>query len=359
MSSPSSPHPNPGFHVRVARLVVDHVKAQDLDHQAVLDALGLPRGDDVQEGWVSADQLVAALHLAGRLCRDPDIGLSVGQQVRPANMGSLGYALISCGDLQDGLALFERLQSLVCTAVQARHVRKGAFLESRLETISPLPRDTQLWVFMMVSRLAFARWVAGRPLSPVQTWLPCAAPANPAPLLNYIGGPVAFDAPQAGERVPFDWLTLPNPHADATVHRLMSAAIDQQWAQLQQDPTPLVGVLREHMCRNLQAGTLPTLDSLAPDLEDALGLSARQVQRRLAEQGLNFKELLEQVRREQVLHELRHTPLPLHEVAQRAAYAEPSSMHRAVKRWTGLTPLALRQEADRTDRAESTDKLSP
>jgi len=344
MSSPALP-PTSGFHARLAKLIVDHVKARDLDHQAILATLGLDGGEASYDGWVSPEQLVAALHLAGRLCRDPDIGLSIGREVRPGNMGSLGYAVLSCGDLQDGLALFERLQSLICTAIRAQHVRKGAFLEGRLDTISPLPRDTQLWTFIMASRLTFGRWVAGRHLSPVETWLPCPAPAHPEPLLSYIGGPVVFDAPHAGERVPFDWLSLPNPHADASVHRLMSAAIDQQWAQMQQTAGSLVSVLRQHMARSLLAGALPTLDSLAPDLEDALGLSPRQVQRRLAELGHNFKDLLEQQRREQVLHELRHTPLPLHEVAQRAAYAEPSSMHRAVKRWTGLTPLGVRQQA--------------
>lgn len=333
-----------GFHARFVRLVVDHVKARDLSPQPVLDALGLPETDDASgTTWVSAERLVRALHLAAEVCQDPHIGLSIGQQVRPANIGSLGYALISCGDLSEGLALFERLQSLVCTAVRAQHVRRGAYLENRLDAIAPLPRDVQLWTFMMVSRLAFARWVAGRPLSPLQTWLPCPSPLDPAPLLAYLGGPVAFDAPHAGERVPLNWLDLPNPHADEAVHRLMSAAIDQQWAQQRHAPTSLEGVLRELMVRSLQQAVLPTLEGLAPELEDALGLSPRQVQRRLAEQGLAFKELLEQVRREQVLHELRHTPLPLQDVARRAAYAELSSMHRAVRRWTGLTPLALRE----------------
>jgi len=339
----------PGFHSRYARLVADHVKALDLDASPVLDALGLhdshaPDAPD-QPDWVSAERLTLALHRAAAVCRDPHIGLHIGQQVRPANIGSLGYALVSCGDLSDGLALFERLQSLVCTAVRAEHVRKGELLDNRLHAIAPLPRDPQLWSLVMVSRLAFARWVAGRALHPLLTWLPCPAPADPLPLLNYIGGPVVFDAPHAGERVPLEWLALPNPHADPSVHRLMSADIDQQWAQMQQAPAPLLGVLREHIARHLGRGRLPTLADLAPDLQDALGLSPRQLQRRLGEQGQPLRELIEQVRRDQVLHALRHTALPLAEVAERAAYAELSSLNRAVRRWTGLTPMAVRVQA--------------
>jgi AraC-like DNA-binding protein len=332
-----------GFNASYARLVADHVRALDLDHRPVLAAMGLSEGDNEQsQRWVSARQLTEALHLTAALCGDPNIGLTIGQQMRPANMGSLGYALISCTDLQDGLALFERLQSLVCTQARVEHRIKGDIMESRIETLGDVPRDTHLWMFNMVSRLAFSRWVSGRRLEPLMTWLPCPPPADPSALHTYIGGPIQFEAPQAGERVPSDWLRLPNPNADPALHQLMSAMTTQQWTALGRDQSQLTGMLRQHIGWRLQHGELPLLEKLGPDLEDALGLTGRQLQRRLAEQGLNFKDLVEEVRRAQVLQELRHTSLPLHEVARRAAYAEVSSMHRAVRRWTGQTPTAVR-----------------
>jgi len=137
----------------------------------------------------------------------------------------------------------------------------------------------------------------------------------------------------------------------------MSAISAQQWADRGREPTGLLPLLRQHIARRLQAGELPLLDTLAPDIEATLGLSARQLQRRLADQGLAFKELVEDVRRTQVLHELRDTRLPLAEVAQRAAYAEASSMHRAVRRWTGQTPMAVREAASQPRQAG--DELSP
>ena len=339
-----------GFNASYARLLADHVRALDLDHRPVLAALGLPENDSDQgTRWVPARQLTEALHLTAALCGDPHIGLTIGQQMRPANMGSLGYALISCTDLQDGLALFERLQPLVCTQARVEHRVKGDVMESRIETLGDVPRDMHLWVFNIVSRLAFARWVCGRRLAPLMIWLPCPAPADPAPLQAYAGCPIQFDAPHAGERVPADWLQLPNPNADPALHQLMSAMTTQQWAALGRDQSQLTAVLRQHIGWRLQQGELPMLDKLGPDLEDALGLTGRQLQRRLAEQGLNFKDLVEQVRKDQVMHELRHTSLPLHEVARRAAYAEVSSMHRAVRRWTGRTPTAVRQEPSAAD----------
>jgi len=337
-----------GFAASYARLVVDHVRARDLPHQPVLAALGLSEADlagDLAGHWVPATRLCDALHAATAVCNDPHTALQIAQDVRPANMGPLGYTLISCTGFEDGLALFERLQTLVCTQLRAVHQLKGDRIVSRLETLGEVPRDTLLWTFTMASRLAFARWVAGRQLVPDAVWLPCPAPSDAAPLRAWYGCPVHFDAPHASEQGPAAWLALPNPHADAQLHRLMSAMTDQQWSRLAQDGHRLGAVLRQHIAARLQAGCVPLLEDLAPDLEADLGCSLRQLQRRLAEHQLSFKDLVEQVRREQVLHELRHTSLPLAEVAARAAYAEPSSMHRAVRRWTGLTPLAVRQGA--------------
>lgn len=350
-----------GFAASYARLVADHVRARDLDPQPLLAALGLndteaspdaghgagiPPGHEGGPRWVPAARLADALHIATALCGDPHTALHIAQQVRPANMGALGYTLISCAAFDNGLALFERLQSLICTQLRAVHVLQGERLRNRLEPLGEVPRDTALWTFTMVSRLAFARWVAGRHLVLDEVWLPCPAPTDPSALqalLDCYGCPVHFDAEQAGELAPAAWLTLPNPHADPHMHRLMSAVTDQQWAQQAQDGSRLAAVLRQHIAARLQSGQLPLLEDVAPEVEADLGVSARQLQRRLAEQALSFKDLVEQVRRDQVLHELRHTTLPLSDIAQRAAYAEPSSLHRAVRRWTGLTPLAVRQ----------------
>ena len=336
-----------GFAASYARLVADHVRSLDVDPRPVLDALGLPASaEQDSEGpmrWVPATRLSLALQRATDICQDPHTALRIAQQVRPANMGALGYTLISCNEFENGLAMFERLQSLVCTQLRCEHRIQGDRIVSRFDTLGEVPRDTALWTFAMASRLAFARWVSGRHLVPDGVWLPCPAPANDGPLREWYGCPVHFDAPVASEQAPVAWLDLPNPHADPQLHRLMSAVTDRQWATLAQDGSRLVAVLRQHIAARLQTGSLPLLEDVAPEVEADLGFSLRQLQRRLAEQDLSFKDLVEQVRREQVLHELRHTGLPLGEIAHRAAYAEPSSMHRAVRRWTGLTPLAVRQ----------------
>lgn len=354
-TAPKPPLPDSlhlGFAASYARLVVDHVHARDLDARPVLSALGLGLADGEGDTsadtvgaarWVPATRLAKALAVAAELCRDSDTALHIAQQVRPANMGALGYTIISCAQFESGLALFERLQSLICTQVRAVHVLQGERIRSRLEPVGEVPRDTALWIFTLATRLAFARWVSGRHLVLDAVWLPCPAPTDTSSLQGYFGCPLHFDADHAGELAPSAWLNLPNPHADPQMHRLMRAVTDQQWAQQGQDGSHLLASLRHHIAARLQTGQVPLMEDVVPELEAELGISGRQLQRRLADAHQSFKDVVERVRRDQVLHELRHTTLPLADIAHRAAYAEASSMHRAVRRWTGQTPMAVRQ----------------
>ena len=312
----------------------------------MLQALGWPEGAVLEDGagaWVGARQLSEALRQAQDICQDPGIGLSVGRRVRPANLGQLGYALISCADLSDGMAHFERMQALICTQVRVSHHQRGPWLDLELSTMGDVPRDTQLWSLAMVARTAFARWVAGRELVAERIWMPCAAPDDPQGLWDFFRCPIEFDAAYARERVPAAWLSLPNPHADAQMHALMHSAVQARWQAWQDEGHGLSSLVRRCVSNALQSGSLPSLEDIVPAVQAHMPLSTRQIQRRLSAAGWTFKELVESVRREQVLHELRHTALSPADIAWRAAYAETGSLHRAVRRWTGQTPIEIRR----------------
>lgn len=349
MNKPAPASPATGFAAPLARVVADYVAAQGLDTHPVLQAMGLAHEhlDDMTRRVPSA-QLAQALHLACRLCGDDNAAIRIAQMTRPAHLGSLGYALITSPSVSDALALFDRMQRLLCNEMHMTRSLKGNHLEMQCEMLSPMPRDTHLWSFVASARIAFARWVIGRHLVPLRMTLPCPAPADPAPLLAHLGCTVQFDAPHATEVAPLDWLQLHNPNADPQLHRMMSSMADQALATNQSSSDEIITRLKQLIQLRLQSGEPPSLEALLPELEVSGFQSPRQLQRRLAEHQLSYKALVEDIRREQVLSDLQFTDLPLSEVAIRAAYAEPASFHRAVKRWTGTTPLAWRQQHRKT-----------
>ncbi|MNE63905.1 HTH-type transcriptional regulator VirS [compost metagenome] len=81
-----------------------------------------------------------------------------------------------------------------------------------------------------------------------------------------------------------------------------------------------------------------------------LGLSVRTLQRRLAEEGAAFKELLCEARRrlaERYLLEGRHS---IKEVAYLLGFADLSNFARAFRGWYAMTPREFQQLRTSTDR---------
>ena len=73
-----------------------------------------------------------------------------------------------------------------------------------------------------------------------------------------------------------------------------------------------------------------------------LATTPRTLQRRLAEQGLSYQELLDATRQEAAAGYLAHSTLSICEIAYLLGYPEAAAFHRAFKRWNGETPQAFR-----------------
>lgn len=100
----------------------------------------------------------------------------------------------------------------------------------------------------------------------------------------------------------------------------------------------LVTQIREIIGSDLSA-ELPNFEYVA----QALHTSAQTLRRRLKEEGLTYQELKDQLRRDSALYYLERGDLSIQEVAEKLGFSEPSTFHRAFKKWTNMTPGAYRQ----------------
>jgi AraC-like DNA-binding protein len=76
----------------------------------------------------------------------------------------------------------------------------------------------------------------------------------------------------------------------------------------------------------------------------ALATSTRSLQRRLAEAGISYQQLLDNTRRDAADEYLADPRLSIGEVAYLLGYSEPAAFHRAFKRWNGITPQSFRKQ---------------
>jgi AraC-like DNA-binding protein len=95
----------------------------------------------------------------------------------------------------------------------------------------------------------------------------------------------------------------------------------------------LVDQLKKHLVRSMDGG-----DSSIEAVAKQLGISARSLQRRLAEEGTRYNDVLISVREEFAKRYLARGTVSASEVAYLVGFTEPPAFFKAFKRWTGMTP---------------------
>jgi AraC-like DNA-binding protein len=73
------------------------------------------------------------------------------------------------------------------------------------------------------------------------------------------------------------------------------------------------------------------------DVADQLHLTTSTLRRRLAVEGVNYRQIKDDLRRDYAIYQLEQG-INIEQVAQNIGFAEPSSFFRSFKRWTGATP---------------------
>ena len=152
------------------------------------------------------------------------------------------------------------------------------------------------------------------------------------------GVPVMLGQSRTGMRLADGVWALPNERANpplrATLQRLADRVEFRRFEE-----SPIVYALRQRLPDALVSGKYS-----AEEIAAELGLSKRSLQRRLLEENITFKELLDLHRREQALTMLQNGERDIGAISYVLGYADQSSFNRAFRRWTGTTPRLWARE---------------
>lgn len=268
-------------------------------------------------------------------CDEP--GLALGRNLAPGPFSVLGYLLQSSPTLGDALAAGLRYQRLVGEGGEVHLHEHGDELHLLYRPLHPELPATRTRVLALM-----ACWVQMfHPL--LDTWQLLRAQfahAQPPTLDSYhatFACPLQFAAEDYGIVLPRSLTNAPliqaNPplqhllrqHAEALLARLPRAGLSAR----------VVVLLGEQLTRGE-----PDRSQLARQLN----LSERTLQRRLADEGSHYQQLLNDTRQQLAEHHLSSSDLPAAEIALLLGYSEPSVFFRAFRQWTGLTPGEYRAQ---------------
>jgi AraC-like DNA-binding protein len=150
--------------------------------------------------------------------------------------------------------------------------------------------------------------------------------------------------PWAGIRFEASVLDRPMKTADAMIARLMRHYGDLRLSGLEHDRDE-VAVLRRNVAQLVVQG-----ESSVESLARRIGWSVRTLQRRLTARGLNYSELLSDVRKTLALNLLENRSLCITQIAYSLGYSDVSTFNHAFRRWVGQAPREYRHSrSGRTD----------
>jgi|SRR5438093_3220893 len=320
--------------------LLELVRALGGSPERVLAAAGVTAADFADpdrpiEVQIALRLIDAAAHEVG----DDRFGLHAGSLMDYGALGVLMYAVLNAPTVGTALRNFERYARSHFRGPRIRLETDGdeARLELMLDVADSVPRRQHAEASAVVG-LRIMRRLIGRDWRPRRVLFGHDSPRDVSEHERIFGAPLRF---RQGVHVGlvFDARDLERPVPDAD--RRLLPIIERHLDELLAKPDPRdawLGEVRSAIASSICDGRLG-IQAVAR----RLGQSVRTLQRRLGEQGIVFRTLVEDVRRELALRYLADRRTRLTDVAFLVGYSELSAFGRAFHRWTGSTPLAMRR----------------
>ena len=266
------------------------------------------------------------------------IAIRVGASMRCDDYGAFGLAFKTATDLWGSFKRVERYGRVVTSIANFKvvHGNGSAFMAVRRDTVTRLGLELTNEL-AVAAATALCREVCQEDFAPVAVLFSHERPTDLSTHREYFRCPVIYRADRDGLEISDELLYAGNRLGDESVSEFFDAHLEKELAELVDDSR-----LDQRVCMRITQALsegVPTVSEIA----GRLGMSSRTLQRRLADQGHIYQDLVDETRRNLAVRLLGRDEFSLAEIAFLTGYAEQSTFTRAFKRWHGQTPANYRR----------------
>ncbi|MEY4429595.1 MAG: hypothetical protein RLZZ182_2284 [Pseudomonadota bacterium] len=346
MSVVAPAHRSPAFRATSLSSWVAAVKraieAKGVDASALMRSVGMDLAllDDPLARY-PVEQTMAFWSAALRETQDPLLGLHTAKYLSPATFHALGYALLASSNLGEYFERAARYFRIVTDAGQLLFERTPTHGQMIVK-VDPawVTAETHEVVWAVLDCFLFTTvrtcgLLHGPGFQVMALQLQRPAPAEREAYERTLRVVPVYGAADSRVLLSEAMLSRPLPHANAMLARINEEAAGRYLADLGQ------GDVLARLKRLLQE-RLPSGEPSLEDLAHSLQMTPRSLQRRLAELGTSFRDLIHEVRHQLALEYLRQPHHSISDIAYLLGFAEVSAFTRAFRRWTGVSPTAWR-----------------
>lgn len=313
------------------------------DATALARRAGIEPGDLGPDARVPRETLNRLWQVAVEATDDPAFGLEVARHTTQTTFHALGYAVLASQTLGEAFERMVRYRRLAGDVLVFRLIDAGDRyrLEFDVSADPSIPEQAVDAIASLCVRQARALH-RPRPCEPLAVELARPEPRDPERYRQTFRAPVRFATQVSALEYARADVEDPLPTANAELARSNDEVLVRYLARLE----------RARVSSRVQQAVLETLPDGAPSkhaIARKLGMSARNLQRHLADEGTTFKDLLNDARASLARTYVAERRLSVTEIAFVLGFADTSAFSRAFKRWTGMSPSAWAQRGRRGD----------
>ena len=216
-------------------------------------------------GRIPRSRVVRLWEETARRLPDPNLGLHLGERVRPRAANVVTYLMMSSRTLREGLERLVRYQRILGGGSRIKLVEDGENGFVRVEFGSdelPATRDEiEYWTVLL---LKYGRWITDLDIGLVEVRFSYPAPPDTREHQRIFGCPLRFDAPEGGLVIESAELDRASVHANPDIARAHEEFAQEYLAGLENFTT--TRKLRELLLAVLDQGPL-NLSTVAEGVE--------------------------------------------------------------------------------------------
>lgn len=324
-----------GSYVRAFVPIIEQhysVKADDIFKEAGIK----PEHLQMPGYRLSLYRVFRLLKLAERHTGDPMIGLQLGRHVDARAYEVLGYVLMSCNNLAEALQQLIRFDTLIWDVGGTTLEGEGdkAVLELHPKNVPWVPPEA--FEIAVSGQYAMGKWLTGLNDSPEAVSFRHSPRCDISVYEDVFQCEVLFRQPRTALIFSKEYMSVPLRYADPSLKTMMEATGETMLKQYQQESN----IANE--ARAVIHKLLPTAEHDMEVVAQHLQLSPRVFSKKLQAAGYQYKDLVEEVRRDLADYYLSSQSMSITDIAFLLGYSEQSAFSRAFKKWTGYSPKDYR-----------------
>ena len=293
---------------------------------------------DQPDGRVDVNLMTRFWQAVEDTTQDPAFALSVANFVQPMHFRALGLLMLTTQNLESALLKLGQYSELVSNSVTTRSESTPELIGLCIDPISSITIHPMSIDSFFATIYNFTKQLGASNHAIDRVELLRAKPDNPKPWNTLFNAPVEFNAKQNCLWLRRDQLNDTGAMGDAKLAAYNETVVKEYIVNLNADRLSLK--VKSMIIDRLENGE-PSIQIIAEQLH----MSDRSLRRRLKEENVSYRDILQEARMELASHYLRNTQYSITHISLNLGFTDTSNFSRAFSKWFKVSPTQYRAQA--------------